>query len=226
MELIIGFIVAVLSIFAAALSRQLTDEFKAWTPWIIRQLVNCAVRRLGEEQRTRFEEEWLAHVNEIPGELGKIIAALGFVYAARRISTRIGAASRILAGIAGCSLLFWLAPLIVVISILIKMEGSGPVLIKQKQKSDGRGQVFYRYKFRTTDVFGRRTRVGRVLVRTDFDQLPNLINVVGGDKPGFSVIGEIRTILRITFYGVNSGDPDPRMSPRRPPVMMSVANAI
>jgi hypothetical protein len=36
MELIISFIVVVLGIFAAALSRQLTDEFKAWTPWIIK----------------------------------------------------------------------------------------------------------------------------------------------------------------------------------------------
>jgi hypothetical protein len=37
MELIIGFGLGVLGIIAAAASRQLADEFKAWTPWIIEQ---------------------------------------------------------------------------------------------------------------------------------------------------------------------------------------------
>jgi hypothetical protein len=95
MELIISFIVVGLGIFAAALSRQLTDEFKAWTPWIIKHLVKGAVRRLAEQDRSRFEEEWLAHVNEIPGEVGKIIDALGFFYAAQRISLRISVPKRI-----------------------------------------------------------------------------------------------------------------------------------
>jgi hypothetical protein len=63
MELIISVvIVAVVGIFAAALSRQLADQFEAWTQWIIHHLVNRAVRRFADEERSRFEEEWLAHV--------------------------------------------------------------------------------------------------------------------------------------------------------------------
>ena len=58
MELmIIGVIVAVVAIFAVALSRELTDGFEAWTQWIIDHLVNRAVRRFAEEERSRFEEE-------------------------------------------------------------------------------------------------------------------------------------------------------------------------
>jgi hypothetical protein len=58
MEVIIGvMIVAVVGIFfGAVLSRQLTDEFEAWTQWIINHLVNRAVRRFAEEKRSRFEE--------------------------------------------------------------------------------------------------------------------------------------------------------------------------
>ncbi len=79
MELIIGFIVIVIGILGTALSRQLTDECKAWTPWLIKYFINRAINKLHEEERDRFAEEWLAHVNELPGEVGKIIAALGFL---------------------------------------------------------------------------------------------------------------------------------------------------
>jgi hypothetical protein len=97
MELmIIGVIVAVVATFAVALSRELTDEFEAWTQWIINHLVNRAVRRFAEEERNRFEEEWLAHVNELPGKVNKIIAALGFLSDTRRISSAISVAKRIL----------------------------------------------------------------------------------------------------------------------------------
>src|ERR1700751_4821393 len=95
MELILGVILGVLGIIAAAVSRQLTDEFKAWTPWITRRLIRRAARRLPDEQRDRFEEEWLSHLNEIPGEVGKVIAALGFVRASRRMSPGVTAIKRV-----------------------------------------------------------------------------------------------------------------------------------
>ena len=64
------------SILIAAFSRQLADEFKAWTPWLIRKLVAFAVRRLPADRQERYSEEWTSYIEEIPGEIGKILAAL------------------------------------------------------------------------------------------------------------------------------------------------------
>lgn len=60
----------------------LVAEIKAWGPWVIRSLIKFAVRRLPEDQRARFDEEWQSYVNEIPGQIGKLVAAAGFLIAA------------------------------------------------------------------------------------------------------------------------------------------------
>ena len=179
MELIMGFIVAVLGILAAVLSRQLTDEFKAWTPSIIKHLVNRAVRRLPEEERSRFEEEWLAHVNELPGEVAKIIAALGFLSAARRMSLRISVAKRVLDVGVSIILLLWMAPVMLPIALIIKVQDGGPISIKRDQKLNGKTVAVF--KFRTEDIAGRRTPFGQFLKRRNLDELPTLLNVVYGD---------------------------------------------
>jgi two-component system, cell cycle sensor histidine kinase PleC len=83
------FFLAVLGIFAAAFSRQLADEFKAWTPWLINHIIRLAVRQLPENQRSRRDEEWCSHINEIPGEVGKLICALDFLRASWKMSTAL-----------------------------------------------------------------------------------------------------------------------------------------
>jgi hypothetical protein len=126
MELIISVvIVAVVGIFAAA-------QFEAWTQWIIHHLVNRAVRRFADEERSRFEEEWLAHVNELPGNVDKIIAALDFLSNTRRISSTLSVAKRILDAGASIFWLFLCGPLMLIIAMLIKMQDSGPILTKQE----------------------------------------------------------------------------------------------
>jgi hypothetical protein len=79
------FFIAVLGIIGAAVSRQLTDEFKAWTPWLISYIIRRAVRQLPEDMRTRYEEEWRSHTDEIPGEVGKLIHALNCLSAKRTL---------------------------------------------------------------------------------------------------------------------------------------------
>ena len=75
------------SVLTAALARQLADEFKAWTPRITKKLVIVAVNKLPETQRERFAEEWLSHLDDTPGEIGKIkiLTALNLVFAGIRI---------------------------------------------------------------------------------------------------------------------------------------------
>jgi len=81
MGLIWGTVLSVLGVVAAVLfsitARIIGDDVKEWLPWIIRRLVEHAVRRLPEEERDRFEEEWWAHINELPGNPAKGVCGMG-----------------------------------------------------------------------------------------------------------------------------------------------------
>ncbi|MBW8783807.1 MAG: sugar transferase [Novosphingobium sp.] len=90
--------------------------------------------------------------------------------------------------------LLFLAPLLALVAIAIKLEDRGPVLFVQRRL--GRSNRFFSmYKFRSmsverSDSDGNRsaardddrvTRVGRILRRTSVDELPQLFNVLRGD---------------------------------------------
>ncbi len=90
-------------------------------------------------------------------------------------------------------LLLFLAPLLVLVTIMVKLGSSGPVLFKQR-RTGLRGREFVIYKFRTmycredgaeviqaTESDIRVTRIGRFLRRTSIDELPQLLNVLRGD---------------------------------------------
>jgi len=106
-------------------------------------------------------------------------------------------------------LLFTLSPLLLLVSVLIKLTSKGPVVFKQKRVGL-RGRQFYIYKFRTmvqdaeelkeklrhmNESDGpafkikhdpRITKIGRFLRKTSIDELPQLFNVLKGEM---SLIG-------------------------------------
>jgi len=86
MALITGLGVIVVSILRVFLPRILAEEMAAWSPSVIRRLIKFAVGRLPEHLRERLNEEWQSHVNEVPGQVGKFLAAFGFLFAAYRVS--------------------------------------------------------------------------------------------------------------------------------------------
>jgi lipopolysaccharide/colanic/teichoic acid biosynthesis glycosyltransferase len=90
----------------------------------------------------------------------------------------------------GLVLLF---PVFAVVSILIKVDSSGPVFFRQERIGKG-FRPFLIYKFRTMVEDAARhgtaitigadpriTRVGRFLRQTKIDELPQLVNVVMGE---------------------------------------------
>ena len=85
-----------------------------------------------------------------------------------------------------------LSPLFLIIAVLVKIKLGSPVIFKQKRPGKGE-KIFCMYKFRTMtdqkDAKGnllsdeeRLTSFGKKLRSTSLDELPELFNIVKGDR--------------------------------------------
>ncbi|MDA3884358.1 MAG: sugar transferase [Candidatus Delongbacteria bacterium] len=90
-------------------------------------------------------------------------------------------------------LLVFTFPILLLIVILIKIESKGPIFFKQKRLGK-KGKVFEIYKFRTM-IDGaiktgsglrtkandpRITKIGNIIRKTSFDEIPQIINILKG----------------------------------------------
>lgn len=167
------------------------------------------VRKL--PNRIAFVSDEFEHLNHVQQRLTQI-AEIGMrditgkpksghhVFAKRIMDVMISATALVLG-----------APILALISLLIKLDSKGPVLFKQKRHGFN-NRIFEVYKFRSLKVENedkdaksqvtagddRVTRIGRFIRKTSLDELPQLINVLKGDM---SLVGP-----RPHAVGMHTGD--------------------
>ena len=118
-----------------------------------------------------------------------------------------------------------LFPLIIIVSILIKITSKGPVLFKQVRVTKN-GKLFKIYKFRTmkensegnkqitVGKDNRITGIGHILRKTKLDELPQLFNVLKGEmslvgpRPEVPKYVELYTDEQIEILKVPAGITD------------------
>jgi exopolysaccharide production protein ExoY len=208
-DLIVLALLGMLGVFGAVFSKLLADEFKAWAPSLVARIIAAAVRKLPAEKRERFSEEWKSHINEVPGDIGKFVAACGCLTAAWKIAEGpFGASRRAMdLAFAACGLIF-LIPLFILVRFVVAVSSPGPILFRQTRIGRD-GKSFEALKFRTMHVDAddrlreylasnpeaameweatrrlrfdpRITKVGSILRKCSLNELPQLYNVLVGD---------------------------------------------
>ena len=130
------------------------------------------------------------------------------------------ATSRIVSVIAGVVALILVAPLLAVLALLVKLDSRGPVFFVQP-RAGRHGVPFGLLKFRTmhpcdqrksewvADNVYRITRVGTWLRRFRLDELPQFVNVLGGEMnligPRPHPVSNHATFMEhIAYYGLRS----------------------
>ncbi|MFY7732904.1 MAG: sugar transferase [Bacteroidia bacterium] len=116
-------------------------------------------------------------------------------------------------------LLIMLTPVFIIVSILIKIDSSGPVFFKQERMGYEK-RNFFVFKFRSMTNKVRNnptqtylgdaeiTRIGNYLRRYKIDELPQIINVLVGDM---SIVGP-RPCLLSTYNKYKNEDTDFRFN--------------
>ncbi len=183
MDLIYKLAAFLAAVAIAFLARQSADELKAWTPWIVRRFIRFAVARLPEHRRGRFDEEWSSHVQDIPGEIGKIFVACGFIFAAVKISlipqakTKYDRIERIALSMfstfVGITALILVFPLMATTAVVVRFHSRGSIFVSRERVAPD-GRTFRVLNFRADDG----TAYGRLLRRYSFHELPELLNMV------------------------------------------------
>jgi sugar transferase (PEP-CTERM system associated) len=154
----------------------------------VKDIVECKLRGIEVDDWPTFYEKLTGRIPVSDLRPSWLVFADGFRPArVTRLAKRLFDLAAAVVG------LFVAAPLMVVTAIAIKLDSPGPVFFRQ-QRIGQFGQVFSVFKFRSmrADAHGmpapapgeldpRVTRVGAILRRTRFDEVPQLINVLIGN---------------------------------------------
>lgn len=152
------------------------------------QLLNCRMRGIAIEDGIEFYEHLTGKLQVESLRPSTLIFSNGFK------KTKLTLWIKRVTGFAFSLIgLILFSPLILVISILIKIDSQGPVLYKQERVGENR-KIFKLLKFRSMvenaetngavwaeENDNRITRVGRWLRKWRLDEIPQMFNVLKGD---------------------------------------------
>ena len=168
----------------AAFSRLFADEAKAWLPNITDRVVCRAVANLPFDRQERFAEEWRSDLSETPGNISKLWVALGFLKEARVIKSDSGLRQRrhspqvFFNSTIAILLIIYLVPLFILIMIVLRINGRE--VFTSVRKVGHRGIEFDQLRFYTGNITNT-TFLKFFMVKSKFDELPYLLNVIRGD---------------------------------------------
>jgi Undecaprenyl-phosphate glucose phosphotransferase len=157
-------------------------------PDLVRRLLCLPVRVLLWPQSAGVEAEWIATSGCTIGGTPLLVTSMppldGWQWVVKDVQDRMLA----------CLLLIIFLPVMLAITILIRLASPGPVLFRQEREGYNGGR-FMILKFRTMRVVQQKPErlqltmkhdprvfpLGAVLRRTSLDELPQLLNVIRGD---------------------------------------------
>ena len=152
------------------------------------QLLECKMRGMAVEEGIDFYEHLTGRLQVESLRPSSLIFSEGFKKSKLTMWTR-----RVTEFTLSLTGLILLSPIILVISLLIKIDSRGPVLYKQERVGE-RGKIFKLIKFRSmvedAEANGpvwaeqddkRNTRVGRWMRKWRIDEIPQMFNVLKGD---------------------------------------------
>ena len=134
-----------------------TDEVLGWMKYLSHWLVSRNARRVPLHLQDRCKEEWLAHINEIPGRVCKLLFAVDSYRAAYKISHYylhpnvshwVPIVRRVFDISFATIALVLNAPIMLITALLIKLSSKGPVFFAQETIGKD-GKVFKLLKFRS-----------------------------------------------------------------------------
>lgn len=74
------------NLWIALLAGLILVEFQAWRPWACKALLRIASASAPKRHRARLAEEWAGNVDDFPGDLAKLLFALGCVLAGSKLT--------------------------------------------------------------------------------------------------------------------------------------------
>jgi len=80
-----GLVLAIGGVLTGVLNGLTDGSFEWRTRWFTRRLLSLATKHLPETQQKRFVEEWTSHMNDVQGDVRKVLFAWGCVVAAHEM---------------------------------------------------------------------------------------------------------------------------------------------
>jgi len=170
------------------------DEVIVALPLGSQNSLNDLVGRFSALQTEIKIDPGLSALKVVPRDFGFVAGVPTLTLQRRPLSGWGAPAKRIEDILFGSLFLMMLAPIMLVIAILIRIETRGPIIFRQERYGFNNNRIVV-YKFRSMHHRSERdpsvpqarrndprvTRVGAFLRRTSLDELPQLFNVLRGD---------------------------------------------